>query len=212
MQKPWSSCANARVTSYEVASPRLQAEVNIAAVPTAATQTTLAQRYPFTPTTYWYTYTGQRLPFYRSILLHLLLTGICTMCGGGTNLPNPKAPPTAHEYSIAQAPPFMAGSCSRPSLSQPCNSARLEWTSPSPCAPDPIAEPNQRQHPGQAARTLPTIIFAALRFDEIGMDIAKSLRTLILSLNPTCANTLVRLRERPCTLSQSREPTISGRS
>lgn len=36
--------------------------------------------------------------------------------------------------------------------------------------------------------------FSALRFGEIGMDIAKSLRPLILSLNPTSSNTLVRLR------------------
>lgn len=41
----------------------------------------------------------------------------------------------------------------------------------------------------------PTITFAALRFGEIGMDIAKSLRPLVLSLNPTSANTLVKLRE-----------------
>ncbi|KAI5842867.1 hypothetical protein BZA05DRAFT_477395 [Tricharina praecox] len=47
----------------------------------------------------------------------------------------------------------------------------------------------------------PTITFAALRFGEIGMDIAKSLRPLILSLNPTSANTLVKLREKRAQLS-----------
>ena len=41
----------------------------------------------------------------------------------------------------------------------------------------------------------PATTFAALRFGEIGMDIFKSLRPLVLSLNPTGANTLVRLRE-----------------
>ncbi|KAG8530947.1 uncharacterized protein KY384_004304 [Bacidia gigantensis] len=41
-----------------------------------------------------------------------------------------------------------------------------------------------------------SITFAALRFGEIGMDIFKSLRPLILSLNPSSANTLVRLRKR----------------
>ena len=44
--------------------------------------------------------------------------------------------------------------------------------------------------------------FAALRFGEIGMDIFKSLRPLLLSLNPTSANTLVRLREERKILSQ----------
>lgn len=42
----------------------------------------------------------------------------------------------------------------------------------------------------------PSITFAALRIGEIGMDILKSLRPLILSLNPSSANTLVKLRER----------------
>lgn len=37
--------------------------------------------------------------------------------------------------------------------------------------------------------------FAALRFGEIGMDIFKSLRPLVLSLNPSSANTLVKLRK-----------------
>ena len=47
----------------------------------------------------------------------------------------------------------------------------------------------------------PSITFAALRFGETGMDIAKSLRPLILSLNPTSANTLVRLRQKRQQLS-----------
>lgn len=47
----------------------------------------------------------------------------------------------------------------------------------------------------------PTITFAALRFGEIGMDIFKSLRPLVLSLNPTSANTIHRLRERRAKLS-----------
>lgn len=47
----------------------------------------------------------------------------------------------------------------------------------------------------------PAITFAALRFGETGMDIAKSLRPLILSLYPTSANTLVRLRERRAQLA-----------
>ncbi|KAK6538011.1 hypothetical protein TWF694_010904 [Orbilia ellipsospora] len=42
----------------------------------------------------------------------------------------------------------------------------------------------------------PTITFAALRIGEIGMDIFKSLRPLVLSLNPGTANTLVKLRQR----------------
>ena len=40
----------------------------------------------------------------------------------------------------------------------------------------------------------PSITFAALRFGETGMDIAKSLRPLLLCLYPTSANTLVKLR------------------
>jgi glycerol-3-phosphate O-acyltransferase / dihydroxyacetone phosphate acyltransferase len=47
----------------------------------------------------------------------------------------------------------------------------------------------------------PSITFAALRIGEIGMDILKSLRPLVLSLNPSSANTLVRLRERRKQLS-----------
>lgn len=41
----------------------------------------------------------------------------------------------------------------------------------------------------------PTITYAALRFGEVGMDIVKSLRPLLLSLNPRAGNTLVQLRE-----------------
>ncbi|MCJ1354234.1 MAG: hypothetical protein MMC33_004221 [Icmadophila ericetorum] len=40
----------------------------------------------------------------------------------------------------------------------------------------------------------PSITFAALRFGETGMDILKSIRPLYLSLNPSQANTLVKLR------------------
>lgn len=42
----------------------------------------------------------------------------------------------------------------------------------------------------------PTITFAALRFGEVGMDIVKSLRPLILALNPASSNTLHELRKR----------------
>ena len=48
----------------------------------------------------------------------------------------------------------------------------------------------------------PTITFAALRIGEVGMDILKSLRPLVLSLNPSSANTLVKLRERRAALAQ----------
>lgn len=48
----------------------------------------------------------------------------------------------------------------------------------------------------------PSITFAALRIGEVGMDILKSLRPLVLSLNPTSANTLVRLRQRREQLSK----------
>jgi glycerol-3-phosphate O-acyltransferase/dihydroxyacetone phosphate acyltransferase len=48
----------------------------------------------------------------------------------------------------------------------------------------------------------PSITFAALRIGEIGMDIVKSLRPLVLSLNPSSANTLVSLRVRRQKLSQ----------
>jgi glycerol-3-phosphate O-acyltransferase / dihydroxyacetone phosphate acyltransferase len=42
----------------------------------------------------------------------------------------------------------------------------------------------------------PTITFAALRFGEVGMDIFKSLKPLVLALNPTTTNTLHKLRQR----------------
>ncbi|KAJ5815053.1 hypothetical protein N7474_006830 [Penicillium riverlandense] len=48
----------------------------------------------------------------------------------------------------------------------------------------------------------PTITFAALRIGEVGMDIIKSLRPLILCLNPSSANTLVKLRARRVALTQ----------
>jgi glycerol-3-phosphate O-acyltransferase/dihydroxyacetone phosphate acyltransferase len=48
----------------------------------------------------------------------------------------------------------------------------------------------------------PTVTFAALRIGETGMDILKSLRPLVLSLNPTAANTLVKLRARRAELSR----------
>ncbi len=48
----------------------------------------------------------------------------------------------------------------------------------------------------------PAITFAALRFGETGMDIFKSLRPLVLSLNPTSANTLVKLRSTRAHLSK----------
>jgi glycerol-3-phosphate O-acyltransferase/dihydroxyacetone phosphate acyltransferase len=41
----------------------------------------------------------------------------------------------------------------------------------------------------------PAICFAALRVGEIGVDILKSLRPLLLSINPTSTNTLYKLRE-----------------
>jgi len=47
----------------------------------------------------------------------------------------------------------------------------------------------------------PTITFAALRFGEVGMDIVKSLRPLVLSLNPSSSNVIHKLRERRVQLS-----------
>lgn len=47
----------------------------------------------------------------------------------------------------------------------------------------------------------PAITFAALRFGEVGMDIVKSLRPLVLSLNPQSSNTIYKLRERRKLLS-----------
>ncbi|CAD0088578.1 unnamed protein product, partial [Aureobasidium vineae] len=46
----------------------------------------------------------------------------------------------------------------------------------------------------------PAITFAALRFGEVGMDIVKSLRPLILSLGPSSGNTLVKLRAKRASL------------
>ena len=48
----------------------------------------------------------------------------------------------------------------------------------------------------------PAVTFAALRIGETGMDIIKSLRPLVLSLIPSSANTLHKLRETRATLSQ----------
>lgn len=42
----------------------------------------------------------------------------------------------------------------------------------------------------------PALTFAALRFGEVGMDIIKSIRPLVLALNPTSSNTIVKLRKR----------------
>ena len=47
----------------------------------------------------------------------------------------------------------------------------------------------------------PAITYAALRFGEVGMDILKSLRPLVLSLNPTSSNTIYKLRARRAKLS-----------
>ncbi|KAL4949347.1 hypothetical protein BDW69DRAFT_188396 [Aspergillus filifer] len=55
----------------------------------------------------------------------------------------------------------------------------------------------------------PVITFAALRIGEIGMDIIKSLRPLILSLNPSSANTLVKLRLRRAALARQVTDTIN---
>src|SRR6202012_5259455 len=41
----------------------------------------------------------------------------------------------------------------------------------------------------------PGITYAALRIGEVGMDIFKSLRPLVLSMNPSSSNTLHQLRE-----------------
>ncbi|KAF2842087.1 hypothetical protein M501DRAFT_927937 [Patellaria atrata CBS 101060] len=41
----------------------------------------------------------------------------------------------------------------------------------------------------------PLITYAALRFGEVGMDIFKSLRPLVLSLKPSSGNTMVKLRK-----------------
>lgn len=56
----------------------------------------------------------------------------------------------------------------------------------------------------------PSITFAALRIGEIGMDILKSLRPLVLSLNPSSANTLVKLRQRRHELAQEVTEVINA--
>ena len=48
----------------------------------------------------------------------------------------------------------------------------------------------------------PSITFAALRFGEVGMDIVKSLRPLIVALDPSSNNTFVKLRETRAALAQ----------
>lgn len=48
----------------------------------------------------------------------------------------------------------------------------------------------------------PLITFAALRFGEVGMDIFKSLRPLVMCLNPTSSYNLHNLRERRTNLSE----------
>jgi glycerol-3-phosphate O-acyltransferase/dihydroxyacetone phosphate acyltransferase len=55
----------------------------------------------------------------------------------------------------------------------------------------------------------PTISFAALRIGEVGMDIIKSLRPLVLSLNPSSANTLVKLRAKRAMLAQQVDEAIN---
>lgn len=55
----------------------------------------------------------------------------------------------------------------------------------------------------------PTITFAALRFGEVGMDIFKSLRPLMLSLDPRSANALEKLKRRRDELSHEVTETIN---
>ncbi|RDW88980.1 putative CTR1 suppressor protein [Coleophoma cylindrospora] len=47
----------------------------------------------------------------------------------------------------------------------------------------------------------PAVTFAALRFGEVGMDIVKSLRPLVLCLNPSSNNTVHKLRQERARLS-----------
>ncbi len=47
----------------------------------------------------------------------------------------------------------------------------------------------------------PSITFAALRFGEVGMDIAKSLRPLLVALSPSSGNSLVQLRRQRAALA-----------
>lgn len=56
----------------------------------------------------------------------------------------------------------------------------------------------------------PVITYAALRIGEIGMDIMKSLPPLVLSLNPSSANSLVRIRQRRQALAQEVTDTINA--
>lgn len=55
----------------------------------------------------------------------------------------------------------------------------------------------------------PTITFAALRIGEVGIDILKSIRPLILSLNPSSANTIEKLRQRRIELSKELTDVIN---
>ncbi|KAJ5217376.1 hypothetical protein N7468_010384 [Penicillium chermesinum] len=55
----------------------------------------------------------------------------------------------------------------------------------------------------------PTITFAALRIGEVGMDIIKSLRPLVLSLNPSSANSLNKLREKRAALAEQVDDAIN---
>ena len=48
----------------------------------------------------------------------------------------------------------------------------------------------------------PSITFAALRFGEVGMDVLKSLRPLVVALDPSSNNTFVKLRETRAALAQ----------
>lgn len=47
----------------------------------------------------------------------------------------------------------------------------------------------------------PAMTFAALRFGEVGMDIVKSLRPLVVALNPATGNQILKMRERRQQLS-----------
>ncbi|KAJ5183681.1 hypothetical protein N7492_001297 [Penicillium capsulatum] len=55
----------------------------------------------------------------------------------------------------------------------------------------------------------PTVSFAALRIGEVGMDIVKSLRPLVLSLNPSSANTMVKLRATRAALAEQVDEAIN---
>ncbi|EAU35745.1 conserved hypothetical protein [Aspergillus terreus NIH2624] len=60
-----------------------------------------------------------------------------------------------------------------------------------------------------APTIFPLITFAALRIGEVGMDIIKSLPPLVLCLNPSSANTLVKLRQRREALAHEVTETIN---